>query len=90
MVFRDGVHRLVRISPFDSAKRRHTSFTSVEVKAELDADTIEVETVRMISRLIVQGGAGGTKTSRFNRCPLDSHSTGIVVSTVDRTQYWKP
>ena len=37
-----GVHRLVRISPFDSAKRRHTSFTSVEVMPELD-DTIEVE-----------------------------------------------
>ena len=38
-----GVHHLVRISPFDSAKRRHTSFTSVEVMPELD-DTIEVET----------------------------------------------
>ena len=37
-----GVHRLVRISPFDSAKRRHTSFTSVEVMPELD-DTIEIE-----------------------------------------------
>ena len=39
---RNGCHRLVRISPFDSAKRRHTSFTSVEVMPELD-DTIEVE-----------------------------------------------
>ena len=36
-----GVHRLVRISPFDSAKRRHTSFCSVDVMPELD-DTIEI------------------------------------------------
>ena len=47
-----GVHRLVRISPFDSAKRRHTSFTSVEVMPELD-DTIEVESVKMTSRWIL-------------------------------------
>ncbi|MFU1842219.1 PCRF domain-containing protein, partial [Enterococcus faecium] len=36
-----GVHRLVRFSPFDSAKRRHTSFCSVDVMPELD-DTIEI------------------------------------------------
>ena len=37
-----GVHRLVRISPFDSSGRRHTSFASCEVMPELD-DTIEVD-----------------------------------------------
>ena len=37
-----GVHRLVRISPFDSAKRRHTSFCSVDIMPELD-ETIDIE-----------------------------------------------
>ena len=37
-----GVHRLVRISPFDSSKRRHTSFASIDVIPELD-DTIEID-----------------------------------------------
>ncbi|MFX4012659.1 PCRF domain-containing protein, partial [Streptococcus suis] len=54
------VHRLVSISPFDSAKRRHTSFTSVEVMPELD-DTSEIEIrddeVKMDT--LRSGGAGG-------------------------------
>lgn len=37
-----GIHRLVRVSPFDAAGRRHTSFASVEVMPEID-DTVEVE-----------------------------------------------
>lgn len=58
-----GVHRLVRISPFDSAKRRHTSFSSVEVMPELD-DTIEVD-IRDddIKMDTFRSGGAETKTS---------------------------
>ena len=60
----------MRISPFDSAKRRHTSFTSVEVMPELD-DTIEVEIREDDIKMDTfrSGGAGGQKRQQsFNRC----------------------
>jgi peptide chain release factor 2 len=76
-----GVHRLVRISPFDSSARRHTSFSSVYVYPEID-DTIEVEINEKDIRLDTYraSGAGGqhiNKTSSAIR--ITHHPTGIVV-----------
>lgn len=78
-----GVHRLVRISPFDSNARRHTSFASVFVWAEVDDDIqidlkmedVEVETFRA-------SGAGGQHVNRTDSAVRMRHKpSGIVVSS---------
>ncbi|MCP9328217.1 peptide chain release factor 2 [Liquorilactobacillus satsumensis] len=85
-----GVHRLVRISPFDAAGRRHTSFASVNVMPEL-ADDVEVELRPEEIRMEVfrASGAGGqhiNKTSSAVR--LIHEPTGIVVSSqAQRSQF---
>ena len=78
-----GVHRLVRISPYDAAKRRHTSFASVDVtpdieegdeEIEIRPDELEVETYK-------SGGAGGQYVNKTESAIRITHKpTGIIVA----------
>jgi len=76
------VHRLVRISPFDSAKRRHTSFASVFVSPEID-DSIEIDIKPEDLRIDTyrSGGKGGQHVNTTDSAVRMTHlATGIVVS----------
>jgi len=86
----NGVHRLVRISPYDANARRHTSFSSItvypvvddDIKIEIDESQVRVDTMR-------SGGAGGQHVNKTESAVRLTHMpTGIaVVSQGDRSQH---
>ncbi len=77
-----GTHRLVRISPFDSGNRRHTSFAKVEVLPALDEDIdIEIDPNEIEMDVFLSGGAGGQSVQKNATAVRLRHlPTGIVVT----------
>ena len=77
-----GVHRLVRLSPFDAAHRRHTSFALVEILPQVTMDDAEIEINPNDIKMDVfrSSGAGGQMFRRTPQLFIHSYSTGIVVT----------